>query len=260
MSGGDVYTLGDSDTAADRLGLLADVFAPATEAVLARWVPRPPDHAVDLGCGPGLTTRLVHRTTGARRTTGIERSTAHLARARRSTDRGIAFVAGDVTRAPLPVAPADLVFSRFLLTHLADPAAALRAWAGSLRPGGVLVAQETALIASRDPTLARYYELVDALQHHHGQDLTVGRRLGDLASAAGLDVRHSGTRALDPAVRAMAALHASNLRTWRTDPFARDSFDAAELDDLHERLRALASGATAGAAVSYVVGELVAAA
>ena len=44
-----------------------------------------------------------------------------------------------MTRSPLPVAGADLVFARFLLTHLSDSRRALETWAAALAPGGRLV-------------------------------------------------------------------------------------------------------------------------
>lgn len=233
------------------------MFAPASRALLEQWTTTPPAHAVDLGCGPGHSTRLVHRVTGAARTTGVERSPAHLTRARSMPVRGVGYIEADVTAVPLPAGSADLVFARFLLTHLADPAAALRHWAAVLRPGARLLVQETAEIASEDRALARYYDLVGALQRHHGQDLTIGHRLESLATIAGLTVRAAGERRLDAPVATMARLHALNLRTWRNDPFARDSFDSTELDDLHERLTTLARAARPAAALRYVMGELV---
>ena len=254
---GDTYTFGDSPTAADRLRPLAEVYAPPTRDLLARWAPPAPAHALDLGCGPGHTTHLVHAATGATRTTGIERSPEHLARARAAPRPGVAFVEADVTVAPLPVDPADLVFVRHLLTHLSDPAAALRGWTRALRPGGRMLVQETAVLTSDQPTLARYYELVGDLQRHHGQDLEIGARLGALADAAGLHVVSCEQRPVRVPQHLMARLHALNLPVWRRDPYARAAFDAPELADLERRLAALARSPVPGAAVEHVLGELV---
>lgn len=239
----DTYTFGDTPTAARRLALLAEVFDPPTRALVAAWRPERVGHAVDLGCGPGHTTRLLHEVGGARATTGLERSSDHVDRARVGLPPGVDVVQHDVTVAPLPVPPADLALARFLLTHLADPAGALRVWAGALAPGGRLLAQETARMASTVPALARYYELVAELQRHHGQALDVGRRLEDLARATP-DVRlvHAEVPTLRPPVRAMAALHAMNVRTWRDDAYARTAFDPGELDALTAALDALAAG------------------
>jgi SAM-dependent methyltransferase len=253
----DTYTFGDDDVAARRLDLLAHVYEPPTRALLARWAPPVVGLAVDLGCGPGHTTRLLHELTGARRTVGLERSPAYLASAR-------AYLAGvpgaevlehDVTRSPLPVEGADLVFARFLLTHLSQPRRALEVWAEALAPGGRLIVQETARLVSRDPALGRYYELVAELQALHEQALDVGSQLPELAAAAGLRVEHAGRRPVAQRPAEMAALHVLNLRTWRQDP-AAGGFDPDELDALDEALAAIARGGPAEP-VEQELGELV---
>ena len=53
------YAFGDSALAARRLGLLADLFEPASRPFLARFADRRLELAVDLGCGTGHTTRLL---------------------------------------------------------------------------------------------------------------------------------------------------------------------------------------------------------
>lgn len=180
----DRYTFGDNPTAQHRLELLAQVYRPATEAFLRRWAPQEPALAVDLGCGPGHTTRLLHETTRAVRTIGLDSSPRYLRAAAAAAPAGVTFGAADVARPPLPVPAADVVFARHLLTHLAHPVTVLRTWVDAVRPGGLVLVQETALLTSSVPQLRRYYQLVAALQERHGQALDVGARLGDLAAAA----------------------------------------------------------------------------
>jgi trans-aconitate 2-methyltransferase len=254
----DAYTFGDDDLAARRLDLLAHVYEPPTRALLARWAPPVVGLAVDLGCGPGHTTRLLHELTDATRTVGVERSPAYLATARRylADVPGAEALEHDVTQAPLPVEGADLIFARFLLTHLSRPVRALEIWAGALAPGGRLIVQETARLVSRDPALGRYYELVAELQALHEQALDVGSQLPELAAGAGLQVEHAGLRPVRQRTAEMAALHVLNLRTWRHDPMA-GGFDADELDALDEALAAIARGAPAEP-VEQELGELVA--
>lgn len=254
--GTDVYTFGASDTAGQRLALLAEVYQPSARELLRRWAPPEVGHAVDLGCGPGHTTRMLHRLTGATRTTGVERSPEYVAAFRAAAPEGVTVVEHDVTDHPLPVEAADVVYARFLLTHLADPAAAVRGWAGLLRPGGRLLLQETSGLVSREPCLGRYYELVAELQHHHGQELDIGARLGGLAAGTGLVVEHEGTREVLARPAEMAALHVLNLRTWRHTDYARGGFDEDELDALDEALVAVARGGPSEP-VEAELGELV---
>ena len=256
MTGRDVYTFGTTADAAQRLGILADLFAPRTRDLLAR-VPTtgPVAHAVDLGCGPGHTTRLLHELTGAGRTTGVERSADFLALARSVAVHGVEYVEADVTE-PLPVGPADVVHARFLLTHLAGRVEALRTWAGALAPGGRLVVHEVAALDSADPVLHRYYELVAALQRSHGQALDVGARLADLGAEAGLRVEHADVVPWHPDTATMATLHVINLRTWRHDPFIAATTEPGELDALDAALVEIARGREC-APVEQSLGEVV---
>lgn len=239
----DDYTFGTTPAAAQRLGLLASLYEPDSRALLARWAPSAPGHAVDLGCGPGHTARLVHEVTGAGRTTGVERSPEFVALARAEAPAGVEIVEADVTAEVLPVEPADVVHARFLLTHLSAPARALRRWAALLHPGGTLILHEVARLVSRDPVLGRYYELVAELQEHHGQALDVGARLPEIAAGTpGLGVVHAAVRTQNPPTAAMAALHVLNLRTWRTDRYSAGTFDPDELDALDDALAEIARG------------------
>jgi hypothetical protein len=155
------------------------------------------------------------------------------------------------------VPPADLVYVRFLLTHLADPGAALARWLRLLAPGGRLIVQETARLTSRHPALGRYYELVGELQRHYGQLLEIGSRLGGLAAGLDAEVRHSAEREVCPEAASMARLHELNLRTWRQDPYAAEHFDPAELDEVAAGLGRVVRGEDPGATVEQGMGELV---
>jgi len=82
---------------------------------------------VDVGCGGGDVTReLARRVTPAGRAVGIDRDTTKLAIAREEArDAGVAvdYREGDVLT--LELAPeCDVVYVRFVLTHLGDPEAA----------------------------------------------------------------------------------------------------------------------------------------
>src|SRR4051795_1345013 len=90
------YTFGDNATAGDRLSLLAAVFEESSATLLRRAAPVAPAVAVDLGCGPGHTTALVARCTGATRTWGLDASEGFLTQARRAYGQ-LEFVEHDVT-------------------------------------------------------------------------------------------------------------------------------------------------------------------
>jgi SAM-dependent methyltransferase len=259
MSGaapGQHYTFGDGDVAALRLRLLAETYAGSSAALLWR-LGQVEGGAVDVGCGPGYTTELVARTLRPAWTVGLDRSARLVAEARARLP-ALRFVEHDVTVGPLPVLSAAVIYSRFLLTHLPDPAAAVRTWAHGLAPGGRLVLEETAALTSEHPGIQRYYDLVEELQAHYGQRFRIGAELGDLARAAGLDVQEAGVALLMLPAPRMATLHALNLRTWGADRFARERFDPAELSRLSATLERIASGEERASPIRSAMGQAVA--
>ena len=119
------YTFGDSDLAARRLALVAETFAGTSAAFMRESVTTRPQLAADLGCGPGYTTYLLADTLKPERTVGLDNSENFLADIRTNASGNVSFHLHDITTAPFPEAPFDLIFSRLVLTHLQDPETAI---------------------------------------------------------------------------------------------------------------------------------------
>ena len=81
------------------------------------------------------------------------------------------------------------MYARFLLTHLADPAAPSRAFGRALRPGGLLIVEDIDFkgIFAWPETAAfrRYCELYYAVVHKRGGDPDIGPRLPILLADGG---------------------------------------------------------------------------
>lgn len=236
------YTFGDSDIAARRLDRLAEVYAPSSAELLRRWAPPRPELAVDIGCGPGHTTRLLRDVCGAAVTVGVDSSPRYIERARSHDGAVVRYLQADVSCGlPDTAAGAQLLYCRFLLTHLSDPPAALESWRHRAGPDAVLIVEELEWLRSEHPALRRYYDLVESVQDAHGQEMCIGASVADTVAAAGWVVRHTGTARLAPPVTSMAQLHALNLTTLRNDP-ALASVSQGELDHLARSLDAIAVG------------------
>src|SRR5215831_18110194 len=175
------YSFGDNRLAALRLELLAAAFAPSSRRFLQGTKPDTVELALDLGSGIGATTALVRDVTNSPRVAGYERSGNFLAIARRHHP-DLTFREVDVLSAAYPDREADLIYCRFLLTHIHRPADVLTTSVQHLRSGGRLLIEETAALFSPVPALSRYYDLVEQLQTHHGQETLIGKRLGALAA------------------------------------------------------------------------------
>ena len=108
--------------------------------LLALVKPRPDMRVVDLGCGPGELTRIVHETLDARETLGIDNSPAMLEKAEAFAGDGLRFTYADLGSFSAPGAY-DLVFSNAALQWSPDHPALLARLTDSLTPGGQLAVQ-----------------------------------------------------------------------------------------------------------------------
>lgn len=252
------YTFGDTPAAGDRLRGLAELYEPETRDLIARRAVITPVLAVDLGCGPGLSTRLLHELTGARRTVGCDVSSKFLAQARRKRQTGLSYLRHDVTRAPFPAGSPDLLLCRFLLTHLAQPELVLATWAHVARPGACLLLHETERLESTHPVLRGYYGLVDRMQSHYGQALRIGADLQRILGQTRWTVVDSSARVLHQPAASMARLHAANLKVWRRDPYVRGTTSARTLSRLGAALGRIADGTEPCRPVLNVVRQIVA--
>ena len=98
-----IYVFGETDLAAERLRLLSEVFDSTSEAFVSESVPSRPRLALDLGCGPGFTTRLLSRTARPEKTVGVDRSEAFVNRALASAAASEEYVVADVAAAPMRI-------------------------------------------------------------------------------------------------------------------------------------------------------------
>jgi trans-aconitate 2-methyltransferase len=253
----DRYTFGDSDLAAHRLRLLAALYEPSSAGLLRLCTGLAARRAVDLGCGPGWSTRLVHAVIGPAVTLGVDASAEHIARAEEVVPPGIEFRVHDVRGLSFPDARPDFLYCRFLLTHLREPERALAAWAEAAADEATLVIEETETVESDHPAFARYYTLVNDLQRHYGQRHRIGAELAAPPPGSGWKAELSTVRRLALPARQMARLHHLNLLTWRDDPHARDAFDRDELEGLGATLAGIARGDEGAPCVRSAMRQLV---
>lgn len=252
------YTFGDTDLAAERLRLLASVFEASSAKLLSGLTEAGGALGVDLGCGPGYTTRLVAEYVAVERVVGLDQSSRLLERANReSVSDRVSFAQCDLATSRFPVPPVDFLYSRFLLTHLSDPAAVVRAWARGARPTAHLVLEETAFMRGEHPAFPRYYALVERMQAHYGQRMYIGRELEPLGASSDWSVETAQIAVSRVPAAEMARLHLFNLRTWSNDAFAQANYAADELATLAGELEQIANGQTPSPPVELGMGQAV---
>jgi trans-aconitate 2-methyltransferase len=102
--------------------------------------PRPEMRVVDLGCGTGGLTRVLHQRLAARETIGIDSSPAMLTRSEAFAGDGLRFALDDIADFAAD-ADFDLVFSNAALHWIPDHPALLRRLTDALTPGGQIAVQ-----------------------------------------------------------------------------------------------------------------------
>jgi SAM-dependent methyltransferase len=187
----------------ERLVRQADMYAPFTRRLLTRAGIEPGMRVLDVGCGPGDVSLLLSELVGADGSVvGVERDEQAVATARRRADDtglgNVEFVCGDFREVELAGDPFDALVGRLVLMYQGDPAAAVRAAARHVRPGGVVVFAEMCLrtgsvIPQRflvswphTPTSERLSEWIDGAFGELGTQPDMGMRLPATFAQAGL--------------------------------------------------------------------------
>ncbi|MGB7949770.1 MAG: methyltransferase domain-containing protein [Candidatus Binatia bacterium] len=188
------YIIRGGDAGAERLRVLSGAMRSGTLAVLDRAGIAPGLAVVDLGCGSGEATMDIARRVGPHgRVVGIDMDDRELAQARVASEASalsIQWKAGVVEDLD-DEASFDIAYARFLLSHLRDPAAALRRMRRSVRPSGRIVVEDIDITthAHWPPSAAfhRYIELYAATGRARGVDPVIGPRLAAMLIDAGLE-------------------------------------------------------------------------
>ncbi len=188
------YSLATGEAAVRRLSSLHRVCSPAGRRILLQAGLKAGMHVADFGCGIGATTRMLAEIVGpSGHVTGIDINASQLEQAcvlcKQAALPNTTFVESSATDTGLPHNSFDLVYCRFLLLHLTDPAAGLREMLALLKPGGVLVVEDGDLTTagSVPPSSLHWFAtLFGRLGPARGLDYSLATRLFHLVKEAGI--------------------------------------------------------------------------
>ena len=178
----------------ERLRVMSRVLRPATLALLDRVGIRPGMSCLDIGCGGGDVSLDLAGLVGTDgRVVGIDRDQVKIELARQEAQNvysNVEFHAADILDNEFS-GEFDLVYVRFLLTHLPDPDAALRRIRHVLRPGAILVVVDIDFRGyfcyPENAAFHRYVGLYTQLAQRRGGDPHIGPRLPELLARNGFD-------------------------------------------------------------------------
>jgi ubiquinone/menaquinone biosynthesis C-methylase UbiE len=179
----------------ERLRLLANMLRPTTRRLFEEIRFDSGIACLDCGCGGGdVTFELARRTGPTGRVLGLDIDDVVLELARgEAASQGlnhVEFRRANIDEVELgPVF--DLVYSRFLLTHLPNPQRTLAKMHGALRPGGVLLVEDVDFEGHFShpecDAFRQYVRLYSEVSRRLGHDPNIGRRLPELLSRSGFD-------------------------------------------------------------------------
>jgi len=246
---GKPYVLATGERAVSRLDLLERIFGPATRELLSTAGLRPGMRVAEIGCGIGHTARWVAiEVSPGGSVVGVDSSPEQLHIARKSTTEAdienLSFREGNAYETGLPRGSCDLVYSRFLLCHLADPAKALAEMRSLLKRGGILVCEDHddggIFTEPATHSYKRLVEISEVVNRGHGLDSYIGLKLPRL-------FREVGFSQPEVNVNQFAVLRGEEKRFWEltlreATPaiLAAHASTSEELDAICEEMRKIA--------------------
>jgi SAM-dependent methyltransferase len=231
------YSLATGAADAVRLRLLGDHYDPASRALLESAGVREGNCVADIGCGHGtMTTWLAERVGAGGTVYAVDSAADQLEFARRELARysNTHLVCAQIEDEPLPAGQLDIVYSRFLVLHLPDPLAAVRAMARMLKPTGRLVIEVADIGSLRfvpgGPDAELWLRWWQALGRARQASFDVAEGFSDLLLSAGLRIERMDVYQPVSFRRESKQLHALGFRQLIPDYIARAGASPADIE------------------------------
>jgi SAM-dependent methyltransferase len=261
MSGLNHYVIRGGLAGRERLRFIAGVLRPGTDALFDRVGIESGARCLDVGCGGGdVTAELARRVGPSGRVLGIDLDEEKLDLAQHEAAglglQNVTFQVADL-RDWQPALTFDVIYMRFVLTHLPDPAGAAQTLFRWLRPGGSIIVEDIdydgCFVWPERAAFRRYCEMYCEVVRRRGGDAFIGRRLPQLLLEAGfgdVGVSISQPVSLDDTAKRIHVLTLDNI----ADALIESSVASRqEIQQLIEDLDAMTADRTVVAAIPRIV-------
>jgi len=228
------YTFGTSEVAANRLEKLAAIFNPHSSEFIRSQAKMPIASAIDIGCGPGFTTHMLSMAVNSKEVYGMDNSDDFLVKA---IDRfnDCIFIRHDVKNVPFPI-QADILYMRFVLSHMPNPVRLINRWINELNNGGMVILEEMENIDTDIDIFKEYLTVNRGLVASGGADLFVGRNLSKgrydadvlLNECIELPVRNSD---------AAGMFYPNTVSIWETERFVLENYSPEYRNNISRRMK-----------------------
>lgn len=229
---GEKYVLATGEDAEYRLKIVNDVHGPDSKEFLVRAGLECGGQGMglrvaDIGCGVGTMSRyiaLVNGASGGRGDfVGVDVSEKQIEQAQKlfesAPEQNARFIVASAYETGLTSDSFDMVYSRFLLMHVARPQDVLKEMKRILKPGGILAIEDGDFASPfcYPPSTAydRCFELYRLAGEREGADFRIGPKLPNLVLNAGFSLR--GVTLAQPVI---LTGDAKRLPEWTLEEFA----------------------------------------
>lgn len=248
------YTLGTDQTAAKRLEQLASFFNLFSHQFIQNYTAASFQSAVDLGCGPGFTTAMLAEATGCPAVYGLD-SSARFLKAATARFKQYRFLKHDVSRVPFPVR-GDLIYTRFLLTHLKHQIELVNRWVQQLNDHGMLLIEETDAIDTEIEVFKKYVQLTEGMIAAQGGFLYAGRLLADAHYQAEI-VSNEPVRIPVPNCICASWYYPNTVSVWKRDAYIRERVSEKERREIAKEILGIQESGDMHQGITWTLRRLV---
>ena len=162
-------------------------------------------------------------------TVGLDNSESFVGLAQSTASDTVSFRLHDITTGPFPSAPYDLIFSRFVLTHMRNPKAIVELW-GTQERAGTVADRRSREFRHSQPSVQHLHRYATGYAGRACSLLYIGPKLDEIADWVSLKRRSSEVRMVAVPANKAAAMFHMNLGVWQHNDFVQRSHERAELE------------------------------